>query len=53
MPTPNAGESKEHFMSRCVSVVVHEEGDRNIPHAVAKCYGIYRQWQKEKGETDE
>lgn len=48
MPTPNTGETEQHFVSRCVPYVMHEEGDRDKAHAVAKCYGIYRQWKKEK-----
>jgi len=47
MPTPNTGETEQHFVSRCISYLFHE-GERDKEHAAAKCYGIYRQWKKDK-----
>ena len=50
MPTPTTGETEQHFVSRCISYLFHKEGEKDKAHAVAKCYGIYRQWKKEKKE---
>lgn len=48
MPTPRKGESQNDFVSRCVSYVVRESnGKVTGDHAVAKCYGIWRQHRKE------
>jgi len=48
MPIPNEGEDKQHFISRCISYLFHNEGEKDKAHATAKCYGIWRQHQKDK-----
>ncbi len=48
MPTPNTGETEQHFVSRCISYLFHTEGERDKAHATAKCHGIYSQWKKRK-----
>lgn len=47
MPTPNSGESEQHFVSRCVSTRFHE-GNRDKRQNVAICYSIYRAWKRKK-----
>jgi len=41
MPTPNKGEERGHFVSRCVKEVMGEGRDQQA--ALGKCYGIWRQ----------
>ena len=49
MPTPRRGESKNAFIHRCIPYVVRESnGKVTGSHAVAKCFGIWRQWVKTK-----
>jgi len=48
MPTPNDGEERQHFISRCISYLFHKEGEKDKGHAWQKCNGIYEQWQKNK-----
>ena len=48
MPQPREGETEQAFVSRCISYLFNREGERDKQHAAAKCYGIYRQWKKEK-----
>lgn len=47
MPTPNAGEDIQHFVSRCISARFHE-GNRDKARNAAICYSIYRQWKRKK-----
>jgi hypothetical protein len=49
MPTPGKGEKRVDFVRRCVSVVSREEPESKMNYRLAKCYGLYRQWQKEQG----
>jgi len=48
MPTPKTNETEQEFVSRCISYLFHNEGERDKRHAAAKCFGIYRQWKKNK-----
>ncbi len=48
MPTPNTGETEQHFVSRCISYLFNREGVKDKAHAAAKCHGIYRQYKKGK-----
>jgi len=49
MPTPKKNETKNEFIHRCIPYVIRESGGKvSGDHAVAKCFGIWRQWQKEK-----
>ena len=43
MPTPNAGESQNDFMGRCVPYVHDEHSDWDNDHVVAACEGIWRE----------
>ena len=45
MPTPNKGESKEDFVSRCIPIMKKE--GREQGQAIAICYSIWR--NKDKG----
>jgi len=51
MPTPNAGESRQHFVSRCISYLFNREGVRDKGHAYKKCDGMYTQWLKDKRKS--
>lgn len=45
MPEPIKGETQKQWMVRCVPYVIKNE--KLAPkHAVAKCYGMYRQYKK-------
>lgn len=46
MPTPKKGETRSHFVGRCVTYVMRNEGITNSSHAAAKCHGIYDQHKK-------
>lgn len=53
MPTPNKGETQDEFISRCVPIVIRDDNldagdEKDRKHAVAKCFGIWR--QKHGGE---
>ena len=47
MPTPSKGEEQGHFISRCVSQVMHEGTTDDNKQAVAICYSM---WRKSKGQ---
>jgi hypothetical protein len=46
MPEPNKGESKNEYIGRCVSYVMHEDPSMEQGHALAKCYGMWDQAHK-------
>lgn len=46
MPNPKKGESKDKFISRCISYVMNNEGITDTDHAYAKCNGIWNQSKK-------
>lgn len=48
MPTPKKGETQSKFIARCVPVVLAEDDTKNQAHAVAKCYGMWKQSKKKK-----
>ena len=51
MPTPREGESEKDYVSRCIPVVLNEEGkEYGVDHAAAKCHGMYRQWKKKRSK---
>jgi len=43
MPTPGAGESHEHWMSRCIPVLINEGKDQD--QAIAVCQSL---WESKK-----
>jgi len=45
MPTPGEGESKQDFISRCISYVENEDNDMTHEQIQAYCYDI---WEKDK-----
>ena len=56
MPKVNSKESKEHYLSRCIPVVLKEGGKGGQAHAIAKCSGMYEESKKRKkahGSQDE
>jgi len=48
MPTPNKGETEQHFVSRCISYLFHREGFKDKKKAAGRCYGIYRSWKRKQ-----
>ena len=52
MPSVNPGESREHYVSRCVAYIMHVEGERDASHAAAKCHGVYDQHLKKQKEGE-
>ncbi len=48
MPTPNEGETRKKYVSRCISYLFHHEGETDKSQAAAKCHGMYDQWLKRK-----
>jgi len=47
MPTPNEGESKSAYVSRCVKAVMAEGKSQTA--ALGQCYGMWKSHQR-KGE---
>lgn len=46
MPTVNPNEDRKSFVARCIPIVIKEGAEKD--HAVAKCFGIFRQHKKRK-----
>ena len=47
MPSVNPGESRQHYVSRCIPIVMHEGGAHHTPsQAAGKCHGMYDQHKK-------
>ena len=46
MPKPSENESKEEFISRCVSMVKEEGTAKDNEQAVAICFSMWEQHQK-------
>lgn len=49
MPKPTSGESKDDFLSRCISMLVEQEGHEQN-QAIAECEAIWSEHQKPKKE---
>ena len=45
MPKPKKGEKKNHYISRCVSMVMGE--GKTQDQALGQCYGMWKQYKKE------
>ena len=43
MPTPNQGETKDHFMGRCIPMRHKEHPDEDNKQSVAVCFSIWRE----------
>lgn len=48
MPQPKPNEKQDEFIRRCVPEVMKEAETQSQEHAVAKCYGIWRQHVKRR-----
>lgn len=46
MPKPSKNESKDHFINRCVPIVISE--GHNPKQATAICFSIWEQHKKSK-----
>ncbi len=46
MPTPESGESRKDYISRCVREVRTEEPDKPLKECLAKCYGMWKSAQR-------
>lgn len=53
MPTPEKGEKRADYISRCVRMVKQEEPDKDIKAALGKCYGMWNQSQKKSTQPSE
>jgi len=45
-PTPESGESREHYLGRCIPMVLNEGTASNQDQAVAMCYSMWRRHKK-------
>ena len=52
MPTPEPGEKRADFVQRCVAVVSREEPESKMKYRLAKCYGIFAEYQKTRGKSE-
>jgi hypothetical protein len=43
MPRPRKGEPKKKFISRAISMIMHEEPGKTVDQAAGKAYGLWRQ----------
>jgi len=53
MPTPNEGEDKEHFISRCIEQVMNDGTTNDAEQAAAICYSIWEKHQEGKSDMVE
>jgi len=42
IPSPKGKEEKQHFISRCISVVKKRDPERPIKQVIAICYSAWR-----------
>ena len=50
MPTPNRGEKKKDFISRCIPIVLNESTTKDESQAAAICYSKWEDHKKSQGE---
>src|SRR3990172_8636588 len=50
MPTPTADETREHFMERCIPMVMDDGAAEDNEQAVAMCSNIWKRAHEPKGE---
>jgi hypothetical protein len=51
MPTPNSGESRGHYISRCIPIVINEGTTKDSKQAAAICYSLWKKHHsKSKGQ---
>jgi len=43
MPKPTEGETKEHFMERCISMRHNEKSKESNDQSIAICFSIWRE----------
>ena len=48
MPTPKKGESRQSFVSRCISTLRHEGDERDNRIVSGQCFGMYDSWKKKQ-----
>jgi HK97 family phage prohead protease len=53
MPTPNTGESRNDFVSRCIPIVLDDGTAESQDQAVAICNQMWEDADKEQGKMDE
>ncbi len=49
IPTPQAGESQDEYISRCIPIVLNEKTAKDGSQAAAICHSM---WRKHKGEKE-
>ena len=52
MPKPATGEKRADFVQRCVAVVSREEPESKMKYRLAKCYGIFAEYEKTRGKSE-
>ena len=53
IPTPNKGENKQDFISRCIPIVLEDKTAKDQDQAVAICNSLWDQSKKSKDEKDD
>jgi hypothetical protein len=43
MPHPSPGESRDKYIPRCISTLMHEKPDRDHKQAIAICFSMWKQ----------
>ena len=46
MPTPNKGEKRSDYISRCVQELKREDSKRPMKECLGQCYGMWDQAKK-------
>jgi len=52
MPTPEKGESRSDYVSRCVQTLKHEDPNRPLKECLGQCYGMWSEAHKDKKEGE-
>lgn len=52
MPTPNKGESKDKYISRCIPIVINEGTTKDSKQAAAICFSLWKQHHKHAKAND-
>jgi len=51
MPKPSDGENRKDFVSRCISMVMHEGKTKDVNQAAAICYNMWKQNDKQSSKN--
>lgn len=45
---PEKGESKKHWISKCIAIVMNEDKGKTPSQAAGQCYGMYSEYKKKE-----